>query len=149
MKKRLIIGIIAFIFGVVVALYLASVFRVIIQDIYQLTTSNKIQFVGKNFYIFINPFYYFSFGFATSLLVLSNWGKKYLTIIKNGILFISIFGIMIFIISALDANFKVVECTACDNGIRHLHWNEVSYWKILGISSLIAIIPTLIKFYKK
>ena len=149
MKKRIAIGIIAFVFGVAIALYLAGFFRELIQHIYVFATSNKIRFIGKNFYIYIDPVYYLSFAFATSLLVLSNWGKKYSTIIKNGILFISLFGIMIFIISAFDAHFKIIECTACGNGIRYLHWNEISYWKILGISSLTGILPTLIKFYKK
>ena len=63
-----------------------------------------------------------------------------------------IFGIALFGISALDANMKIIECTACDDGIRKLHWNEIKYGNILGASSILSIIPSgilLIKKWKK
>jgi|TARA_B110000261_G_C12853827_1_gene265425 hypothetical protein len=152
LKKRIIIGIVAFVIGILIAFYSEGFFRKQIQELYQWATSNGIQFVGKNFYIFGNGFHYLSFGLTFSLFVLTNWNKKRNLIIKNGILTLLIFGIVLFGISVLDANLKIIECTACDDGIRKLHWNEIKYGNILGISSILSIIPSgilLIKKWKK
>lgn len=63
---------------------------------------------------------------------------------KSGILSILIFTVFLIAISSLDANMKVAECTACDDGIRTIDWNGISYGLILGISILISIIPSLV-----
>ena len=149
MKKRIIIGIVAFVTGILITFYSEVFFRKQIQELYQWATSNGIQFVGKNFYIFGNGFHYLSFGLTFSLFVLTNWNKKTNLIIKNGILTLLIFGIVLFGISVLDANMKIIECTACDDGIRKLNWNEIKYGNILGISSILSIIPSGISLIKK
>jgi len=69
LKKRIIIGIIAFVIGILIAFYSESFFRMKIQELYQWSTSDKIQFVGKNFYIFGNGFHYLSFGFGFSFFL--------------------------------------------------------------------------------
>jgi len=142
LKKIIIIGIVAFVIGILIAFYSEGFFRKQIQELYQWSTSNRIHFVGKNFYIFGNGFHYLSFGLTFSLFVLTNWNKKTNLIIKNGILTLLIFGIVLFGISVLDANMKIIECTDCNDGIRKLHWNEIKYGNILGISSILSIIPS-------
>ena len=152
LKKRIIIGTVAFVIGILIAFYSEGFFRKQIQELFQWSTSNRIQFVGKNFYFFGNGFHYLSFGLTFSFFVLANWNKKRKLIIKNGILALLIFGIILFGISVLDANMKIIECTACNDGIRKLHWNEIKYGSILGISSILSIIPNgifLIKKWKK
>ena len=149
MKKRIIIGVVAFVFGIIIAFYSEDFFRKKIQDIYLWVTSGQIQFVGKNFYIFGNGFHYLSFGLTFSLFILSNWNKQINRIIKSGVLIFLIFGVILLFISALDANIKVIECTTCDNGIRRLHWNEINYGNILGMSSIISSIPSGIIQLKK
>ena len=69
--------------------------------------------------------------------------------LKSGILNFLIFGIILIGISAVDANLKVIECTACNDGIRKLHWNEINYGLIIGISIIISIIPNLIRIIKR
>jgi len=64
-------------------------------------------------------------------------------------LVLTIFGIVLIGISALDANMKIIECTACDDGIRKLHWNEIKYGNILGISLILSLIPSGIILLKK
>lgn len=148
MTKKVIFGILAFIIGIVIAYYSESFFRGIIQDIFKWSTSDKIQFVGKNFFVFSNKLYFLIFGTGLLILTLENLNTELTQLLKNGIISILIFGILLIGISALNANLKIVECTACDDGIRKLHWNEINYGLIIGISIIISIIPSLIRIIK-
>ncbi|MDP5105609.1 MAG: hypothetical protein NWQ31_05495, partial [Polaribacter sp.] len=67
----------------------------------------------------------------------------------NGILSILIFVIILIGISGVDANMNIIECTACNDGIRKLNWNDINYGMILGISVIISIIPNLIRIIKR
>ena len=69
--------------------------------------------------------------------------------LKVGIINIIIFGILLIGISTINANLKVIECTACDDGIRKLNWNEINYGLIIGTSIIISIIPNLIRIIKR
>ena len=44
------------------------------------------------------------------------------------------------LITALESKRLIIECTACDDGIRRLTFNEVTYDKYFIISLTIAII---------
>ena len=149
MIKKIIFGILAFIIGILLAYYSESFFRGIIQDIYKWSTSNKIQFVGKNFFVFSNKLYFLTFGIGLLILTLENLNQKLTQILKSGIISLLIFGIFIIGISSIDAFGKVVECTACNDGIRKLDWNEINYGLIIGLSVIIAIIPSLIRIIKR
>jgi len=139
--KKIIIGVLCFILGMVIGFYLESSFRVIIQDIFKWTTSNKIQFIGKNFSFFSDKSFEYFLGFGLMLFVLINLKSKPIQVFKNLIICLFIFIISIFIISAIDANIKIVECTACDNGI--------NYSLIISTSIIISIIPCLIQIIKQ
>src|SRR5690554_2903557 len=54
LTKKIIFGILAFVIGIIIAYSSESFFRGIIQDIFKWSTSDKIQFVGKNFFVFSN-----------------------------------------------------------------------------------------------
>lgn len=148
MKKRILFGIVFFIIGFGTAIFADSFFRHIIQDLFQWTTSNRIQFGGKDFYLFGNPIYFTSFGLVFFLFSVANRKLQTLKIARNGVLLILIFGIALIGVSALDANLKIIECTACKDGIRRLGYNEINYGLILTTSALISIIPSLIKIIK-
>ena len=148
MIKKISLGIIAFIIGIVIAYYSESFFRGIIQDIFKWSTSDKIQFVGKNFFVFSNKFYFLTFGIGLLVLTLENINIKLTQALKNVIISILIFVILLIVFSATDANLKIVECTACDDGIRKLHWNEINYGLIIGLSVVTSIIPSLIRMRK-
>ena len=149
MKTKIIIGIVAFICGVLVAFYSEAFFRKQIQELYQWTTSSGIRFVGKDFYIFGDEFHYLSFGLSFSFFGLSNWTNKINLIVKNIILVLFIFGITLFCFSAIDAHLQISVCTACNDGTIKLHWNQIEYGNILGTCSIISIIPTGISLIKK
>ncbi|MDP5105610.1 MAG: hypothetical protein NWQ31_05500, partial [Polaribacter sp.] len=78
MKKKITFGIFSFIIGIVIAYYSESFFREIIQDIYKWSTSNKIKFVGKNFYIFSNKLYFITFGIGLLILTLENLNQEHI-----------------------------------------------------------------------
>ena len=147
--KKIIFGILAFAVGFGTALYTESFFRQIIQDIFKLSTFDKIIFVGKNFYVFSDKTYYIMLGVVPLMLTLEHLNKKPTKFLKNGIICLLIFGVSLIGISAVDANIKVVQCTACDNGIRKLNWNGIYYGRIISSSAMISIIPSLIRIIKR
>ena len=149
MKKKIIFGILAFIIGFGIALYSESFFRQIIQDIFRWSTSDKIKFVGKNMYIFSDKTYYIAIGIIPLFLIIENLNKKPTEFLKNGIICLLVFGVSLITISAIDANIKIAECTACDEGIRKLHWNGINYGLIIGASAIISIVPSLIRIIKQ
>ncbi|MCD8452722.1 hypothetical protein LNI90_11575 [Tenacibaculum dicentrarchi] len=148
MKKKIIFGIFAFFFGIGIALYSDSYFRELIQNIFKLSTSGKIEFRGKDFYILLNEFYYYTFGIGFLTLTVENLNKKLTQVLKSGIISLLIFGLILIGISSIVANMKIIECTACENGIRKLHWNDINYGLIVGLSILISIVPNLIRIIK-
>ncbi|WP_298540912.1 L-rhamnose/proton symporter RhaT [uncultured Aquimarina sp.] len=100
-------------------------------------------------YIFSDKTYYVTLGMIPLILTLENLNKKPAEFLKNGIICLLIFGISLIGISAIDANIKVMECTACDDGIRKIHWNGINYGLIIGTSAIISIIPSLIRIIKR
>lgn len=149
MIRKIIFGVIAYITGITIAYYSESFFRGIIQDIFIWSTTNKIQFIGKNFFVFSSKLYYLAFGIWFVILTFESLEKKFTKVLKNGMFSLIIFWISIIGISAIDANLKVLECTACDDGIRRLHWNTINYNQIMAMSVIISLIPSLIKITKK
>ncbi|MHA7060011.1 hypothetical protein ACWGOQ_0022480 [Aquimarina sp. M1] len=149
MIKRIVIGIVAIVVGIGIALFADSFFREQIQNIFRWSTSNRIRFTGKNFHLFSTNFYYFSFGCAFLVFALGNSDKKRVEIIKKGLISILIFIISVIGISSIDANLRVIECTACNDGIRNISWNGIKYSLILGISILTSTIPSLISLIRK
>lgn len=132
-----------------IGFYFESFFRGMIQDIFRLSTSDKIQFVGKNISIFSDRTFEYILGFALMIFLLENSNLKPKRILKNTVFCLLIFGISLIGFSAIDANIKVAECTACDDGIRKLHWNGINYVLIIGTSAIISIVPSLIRIIKR
>ena len=148
MKRKIIIGLVFFLIGIGLSVFIESFLRSTVLDLYQLTTNNGIQYVGKNFYLFSPSVYYAGFGITFSLLALDLFSKPIIKIIISAAITILIFTIMLIGICAVDANLKIIECTACDDGIRQLRYNEVNYGLILGVTSIISAIPSLIRIIK-
>lgn len=148
MIKRLIIGIIFFIIGFGIAVFLDSFFRRKIQDLFLWTTNNRIQFNGKDLYLFGNPIYFISLGLAFLVFSIANRKNELKKVFRNGIFLILIFLTVLIGISALNANMKIIECTACENGIRKLGYSEINYGRILTLSALASIIPSLISIIR-
>ncbi|MDG1160238.1 MAG: hypothetical protein P8N19_12155 [Flavobacteriales bacterium] len=145
MTKKIILGFVAFFVGIVVAYFSESFLRGIIQDVFKWSTADKIQFFGKNFYAFSNKLYFLTFGIVFLILTIENLNKKITQLLNSGIISVLIFGAVLVGIAATDANFKIVECTACDDGIRKLHWNEINYGLIIGLSQSFQLFRVLLE----
>jgi hypothetical protein len=148
MIKRIIIGIVAVIIGIGIAFFADTFFREQIQKVFLWSTSNRIKFTGKNFHLFNGNFYYLTFAIAFLLFSLGSLKQGLKRTIKSGILSILIFTLAVLLISSIDANMKIIECTACNDGIRALHWNEVNYDLILSTSILFSVIPNIVSLVK-
>ncbi|WP_264550131.1 hypothetical protein [Flavobacterium sp. N2820] len=146
--KKIILRIIIFFIGAGIAFLTESFFRGFIQDVFQISTSDKIQFIGKNINFIPNIIFFPTLGLSLVIISIENSNKNSSQILINIIRSLIIFFISIIVISAIDANLKVIECTACIDGIRKIKWNDINYGMILGISLLISIIPCLIKIKK-
>ena len=146
--KKIILRIIIFLVGVGIAFLTESFFRGFIQDVFQISTSDKIQFIGKNIYFIPNVIFLPILGLSLVTLSIENSNNNNFQIFINILRSLLLFFISIILISAVDANLKVIECTACIDGIRKLNWNDINYGIILGSSLLISIIPSLIKIKK-
>lgn len=145
--KKILLSIALFILGISLAYYSESFFRGIIQGLYRWTTSDGISFSGKNFYLFGSPLFFF--GLASTFVVFYLINNKKSQIFKNLALGSLLFILTLIVFSAIDANMKIIECTACDNGIRTLHWNDINYGRILGLSSILSLAPSLINRFLK
>ena len=146
--KKIILRIIIFLVGVGIAFLTESFFRGFIQDVFQISTSDKIQFIGKNIHFIPNIIFLPILGLSLVTLSIENSNKNNFQIFINILRSLLLFFISIILISAVDANLKVIECTACIDGIRKIKWNDINYGIILGSSLLISIIPSLIKIKK-
>lgn len=147
--KKIILRIIIFLVGVGIAFLTESFFRGFIQDVFQISTSDKIQFIGKNIHFIPNIIFLPILGLSLVTLSIENSNKNNFQIFINILRSLLLFFISIILISAVDANLKVIECTACIDGIRKLNWNDINYGIILGSSILISIIPSLMNIFKK
>ena len=142
--KKISFGIVFSILGVVIALFLVSFFRNQIQLLFQLTTNGRIQYFGKGFYLFLSSIYYISFTISILMLGIANLTLNIRSILKNVLIWIGIFIITLVIICAINANFKIIGCTTCDDGILRMN-----YGIILSISSVFASIPSILRISKQ
>ena len=132
-----------FIMSVILAFYFEEYYRSMVRFFYKYLSDNKIQFVGKDFNLFINYYFLLSFGLSCVIFVKSN-NKKATEIFIWVFISVSLFLISTILISYIDSVLKLVECTGCDDGIRKLNYNEINYNYNFIFSIIIALIPILI-----
>lgn len=120
----------------------------LVPDLYQFTTNDRIQFVGKHFTFFAHPIYYIGFGLTYALLALDLFAKPIRKIVVSVVIWVLVFAIVLINICAFDAHFKLMQCTACNDGTRQLQYYEVNAGLILGVAAIIAGIPSLVRIVK-
>ncbi|WP_415799422.1 hypothetical protein, partial [Flavobacterium cucumis] len=74
--KKIILRIIIFLVGVGIAFLTESFFRGFIQDVFQISTSDKIQFIGKNIYFIPNIIFLPILGLSIVTLSIENSNKN-------------------------------------------------------------------------
>ena len=149
MIKKLSIIVLFFILGIGISFVVEPYLRKLIQNLFRFLTNDKIVFVGKDFHILNQYYYYLSFGILTLTFWFSIKELKVRQIIFNIFLTATIFFFTIVLICYLDSNLKIIECTMCDDGIRKIRYNEINYDLIVAISVFASLIPNIIRIIKK
>jgi len=119
--------------GIVLAFLLEDYYRQLVRFSFKFFNSDNIQFFGKNFHLLSDSFV-LAFGLFTSLtfLLLKFSSSPYRT--KRACLTVVIFFATTILITALDSKRLIIECTACDDGIRRLTFNQITYDRYFFIS---------------
>lgn len=127
-------------------LILASVLAVLFEDHYRqlvrysfkIFHGEKIQFYGKNFHLFASDRFVFAFGlFGALTFLIVKFSLPPERIKKTGLAAI-IFFVTTIIITAVDSKLLILECTACEDGIRWLTFNQPHYDAYFIISLSVA-----------
>lgn len=125
--KTILVALVILFVSVIMAYYVEDYYRILVRFSFNLFNGDHIRFVGKNFHLFASPafviaFCLFNLGSIFFLRMASPPSRS-----KRALLVITIFFAATFLITALDSSRLVIECTACDDGIRPLRYNELKY----------------------
>ncbi|MBN8666126.1 MAG: hypothetical protein J0M30_01400 [Chitinophagales bacterium] len=147
--KNILFLLLVFILAVVVAFYFENNYRVLVQHFFKIIQGDKINFVGKDFHLFASPYMLVAFGLFCVLLTVTLYGLKTKRKIIYFVLTILLFFITTFVTNYIDSLGYVVECKACQDGVRNLHYNEINYDFHFITSLAIGLLPLLWTFLKK
>ena len=115
-------------------------YKFLIIKYYKCFTDGKIHFNGKPFFFFPTGYFSLSFGlYCTALafiLLIKDTKKKLLKVVVTLITFF----LSMAIISYINSNADLIECTACSNGERNLRYSEVPYDTIFIESLAISLL---------
>ncbi len=120
--------------GIVFAFLLEDYYRQLVRFSFKFFNGDKIQFIGKNFHLFANDSFVVTFGLFTSLTFLLLKFSSRPNRIKRTCITIIVFFATTILVTAFDSKRLIIECTACDDEIRKLTFNEVAYDKYFIIS---------------
>lgn len=145
--KKTGIYILAFLSGLAIGFWveMKSGLRYLIQNLYETLTHHHIQFHGKEFPLFFTPYYYPACGLVGMLVYFGMRNLLWREKVKYAFIAIIIFFVSLTSICYLDANLKIIECTACDDGIRSLSYNEINYSLIILSCAILSATPIAIK----
>lgn len=124
--------------------FFESEYRRLVINFYKYSTNNRISFIGKGFHFFPTYKFSISFGLYILILVFSSINFKIKWKFLHLIIIILTFFISIFLLSYMDSNSKLIQCTACDDGKLAINYNQINYDLIFIVSLLTSVIPFLI-----
>jgi hypothetical protein len=132
--------------GILLAFLFEDYYRQLVRFLFKFFNGDNIQFFGKNFHLFASDIFVGTFGLFTSLTFLLLKFSSRPNRLKRVCVTVSIFFAMTIIITALDSKRLIIECTACDDGIRRLTFNQPTYDKYFVISLTTAFVYLLLTF---
>lgn len=139
----------AFIIGILLAYLFEDHYRQFVRFLFSFFNGENIQFTGKNFHLFPSNIFIITSGFFSSFSFLLLKFSTHTSRIKSTFNTVIIFFMTTILITALDSHRLVLECTACNDGIRRLTFNEIPYDRYFVISLALATIYLTIKYLKK
>ncbi|MCG3164249.1 MAG: hypothetical protein POELPBGB_00003 [Bacteroidia bacterium] len=120
--------------AIVVAFLLEDYYRQLVRFSFKYFNGDNIQFFGKNFHLFPSDSFVVAFGLFTSLTFLLLKFSSRPNRLKRTCVTVIVFLVTTILITALDSKRLIIECTACDDGIRRLTFNQPTYDKYFIIS---------------
>lgn len=140
--KTILITLGLFVLGVVTAFVAEDLYRQMVRFIFKFFNGDKINFIGKNFHLFASIKFVVAFGLYCSLSFLILKRNKHYNRIKAILYLTIIFFLTTAILSLFDSKRLIIECTACNDGIRRLTYNEITYDFYFMTSLLISLLVT-------
>lgn len=128
-----------FIIGVALAIMFEDYYRRLIIYLFILFNGENIQFTGKNFHLFPSELFVVVSGLFVSLTFFIIYITPRINILKIITWTVLIFILTTIIITFIDSERLITECTACKDGIRNLTYNEVPYDKYYLISIILSL----------
>jgi hypothetical protein len=129
--------------GIVVAFLFEDYYRQLVRFSFKFFNGENIQFIGKNFQLFANNIFVATFAiFISATFLLLKFSSRNNRLKKASVTIIVFFATTI-LTTLLDSKRLIIECTACDNGIRKLTYNEVTYDKYFIISLTLSFVYLL------
>ena len=135
-----------FLVALIVAFLFEDYYRQLIRFLFRFFNGDNIQFIGKNFHLFASNCFVVSFAFFCMLTFLMLKSSQQSKRLKRSCLTVLILFTSTFFITALDSKMLIVECTACNNGILKLVYNEVAYDRYFIISLIISFVYLLASY---
>lgn len=147
--KTILLLLLVFISTVVIAFYIENSYRVLVRHFFKFFQGDKIKFFGKDFHLFASTYFVIAFGIFSVLFTLLLYGYKWIKQLIYFLVIIAIFFITTIATTYFDSLSKVAECTACQDGIRSLHINDVNYDFHFISSLVVGLLPLFFLFLKK
>lgn len=147
--KIILVLLLVFVLTITLAVYYENNYRILVRFFFKFFQGDKIKFVGKNFHLFASPYFVVAFGLFSIILTMLLYGKS-----KKG-RFVYLFSAIILFFATtiattyIDSLGKVVECTACQDGVRSLHYNALNYDFHFITSLFIGLLPLLWTFLRR
>ena len=137
-----LILLVLFIASIYCSFYFEESYRKIIRYLYVALSNGKISFfIPKKYLHFPRAKFILSFGFFMITLCFLIYRQTNKQRVINITLGLFLFVASILIHCYFDSLFKIIECTACNDGIRKLRYNEINYDVIFISSLVLTIIP--------
>jgi len=146
--KAILLLLLVFILTVITAFYFENSYRVLVRHCFKFFQGDNIKFIGKDFHLFASSCMLFSFGLFCVALTFLLYGQGTKSKIIHLGLTILLFFTTTFVTTYVDSTGYVVECTACQDGIRNLHYNEINYDFHFITSLVVGLLPLLWVFLK-
>lgn len=128
-----------FLVGFIVAYLFEDYYRQLVRFSFKFFNGDNILFIGKNFHLFASYSFVTAFGLFVSLTFLLLKFSSRPNRLKRTCIAIIFFFATTILVTAFDSMRLVVECTACNDGIRRLTFNQPTYDKYFIISLTIAV----------
>lgn len=129
-----------FLLGVVAAFLFEEYYRQLVRYSLKLFNGKNIQFFGKNSHLFPSYSFVNTFGLFTSFTFLLLRFSCEPNRIKKISLAVLFFFATTFLITAVDSKLMVIGCTACNDGMMRLSFNQPPYDNYFMISLAVAFL---------